>query len=116
RHNFIDDHVGTTWGQVGLEPAPACDDATFLRRVHLDLIGTLPSASEARRFLDNRDPDKRNKLIDELLERSEYADFWALKWGDLLRAHRRALGEKGLNSFNGWLRTALRENRPFDQM
>ena len=61
-------------------------------------------------------PQKRAQAIDALLARPEYVDYWTLYWGDLLRAHRRALGEKGLASFNGWLRTALRENRPFDRV
>ncbi|HVX63443.1 MAG TPA: DUF1553 domain-containing protein, partial [Pirellulales bacterium] len=60
--------------------------------------------------------DKRSRLIDDLLERPEYVDFWALKWGDLLRAHRRYLGDKGLASFNNWLRRSIRENRPLDWM
>lgn len=116
RHNFIDDHLNAAWRQVGIEPAPLCDDAAFLRRVHLDLTGTLPTVDEARRFLDDADPHKHKKRIDELLERPEYVDHWTLKWGDLLRAHRRALGEKGLNSFNSWLRAGLRENRGFDRL
>ncbi len=114
-HNFIDDHLSDSWRQAELEPAPLCDDATFLRRVFLDLIGTLPTPDETRRFLASQDDKRRTKLVDELLERPEYAEHWALKWGDLLRAHRRSLGEKGLGSFNGWLKTALRENRPIDR-
>ncbi|MFO0877983.1 MAG: DUF1549 and DUF1553 domain-containing protein [Gemmataceae bacterium] len=116
RHNAIDDHISATWNAVGIAPAPLCDDATFLRRVSLDLIGTLPTVDEVRRFLADRDPAKRDRLIDQLLDRPEYVDHWALRWGDLLRAHRRALGEKGLASFNAWLKSALRENRPFDSV
>lgn len=112
--NYIDDHLAMAWKQVGLEPAPDCDDATFLRRVSLDLIGVLPTVEEIRRFLDDKSINKRDRLVEALLERPEYVDYWSLKWGDLLRVHRRALGEKGLISFNTWLRTALRENRPFD--
>ena len=116
RRNFIDDHLIAGWRQVGAEPAPLCDDATFLRRVYLDLIGTLPTPVEVRRFLSSQEKTRRAQLIDELLDRPEYADHWAIKWSDLLRAHRRALGEKGLGSFNGWLKTALRENRGFDRI
>ncbi|HKB37595.1 MAG TPA: DUF1549 domain-containing protein, partial [Gemmataceae bacterium] len=116
RHNFIDDHIAAAWREGGLAPAPPCSDAEFVRRVHLDLTGTLPTPEEVRRFLASRDPARRTKLIDELLERPEYVDYWSLKWGDLLRAHRRALGEKGLVSFNAWLRQALRENRPLDRV
>ncbi len=62
-----------------------CSDAVFLRRVYLDTIGTLPTAAEAREFLDSTDPDKRRQLIDVLLERPEFADYWAMKWCDVLR-------------------------------
>jgi hypothetical protein len=113
--NFIDTLVTAEWRKLGLTPAPEADDAEFVRRVYLDLIGTLPTPDETRRFIASAAADRRALLIDELLARPEYADFWSLKWSDLLRAHRRALGEKGLASFHGWLKNALRENRPFDQ-
>lgn len=112
--NFIDSLTVAEWKKLGLSPAAVCDDAEFVRRVSLDLIGTLPTVDEARAFLASTEPDKRAKLIDRLLARPEYADYWAIKWSDLLRAHRRALGEKGLASFNGWLKQSLRENRPWD--
>lgn len=115
-HNFIDDFIVAEWKKLGVQPAALADDAEFVRRVHLDLIGTLPTPEEVRRFLDSKDAAKRSRLIDELLERPEYVDYWALKWGDLLRAHRRALGEKGLMSFHGWLRQALRQNQPLDRI
>src|SRR5207244_519013 len=88
RQNFIDDHIVAAWKEARVEPAPLCDDAEFVRRVFLDLIGTLPTATEVRQFLDSRDADRRAKLIDELLDRPEYVDYWSLKWGDLLRGHR----------------------------
>lgn len=114
RVNFIDDLISAEWKKLGLVPAPPADDASFLRRVHLDLIGSLPTLEEIQRFMESRDPNKRAKLIDALLDRPEYVDLWSLKWSDLLRAHRRALGEKGLKSFNGWLRQGLRDNLPLD--
>lgn len=114
--NFIDDLVQAEWKKLGLKPAPLADDAEFVRRVYLDLIGTLPSVKETRAFLASKDPARRARLIDQLLERTEYADYWALKWGDLLRGHSRALGEKGINSFNVWLKQSLRENRPADRI
>lgn len=109
--NFIDEQVLAEWKKIGLVPVAACDDATFLRRVSLDVIGTLPTPNEVREFLASSDPLKRTKIIDTLLGRREYVDCWALKWSELLRVHRRALGEKGLDSFQGWLRTKLRENQ-----
>lgn len=115
QHNFIDGHLQATWRKLGLNPAPLAADGEFLRRVYLDLIGTLPTPDEIRTFHQSTDPAKRAKLIDQLLERSEYVDYWALKWGDLLRAHRRALGEKGLASFSTWLKNSLRANKGMDQ-
>ncbi len=109
--NFIDKHVLTEWKKVGLIPGELADDATFLRRVSLDVIGTLPTPSEVREFLTSTDPQKRTKVIDVLLGRREYVDCWTLKWSELLRVHRRSLGEKGLDSFQNWLRGKLRENQ-----
>jgi hypothetical protein len=114
--NFIDEIVGGEWKKLGLKPVPTCDDGEFIRRVSVDLIGTLPTTEEVRAFLASNDPRKRSKLVDELLERPEYVDYWSLKWSDLLRVHRRYVGEKGLESFGGWVRRAVRENRPVDAM
>lgn len=114
--NFIDERLAAEWKALGLRPAGPSSDAEFLRRVSLDLTGTLPTPDEVRAFLASTDPKKREALIDRLLERPEYTDYWALKWGDLLRAHRKHLGDKGLASFNTWLRSALRENRPADRL
>lgn len=112
--NFIDDLLAAEWRKLGLQPAQPCSDEEFLRRVFLDVIGTLPRVEEARRFLADSHADKRSRLVDELLERPEYVEYWSLKWSDLLRMHRRALGEKGLASFQSWLRQRLRENAGFD--
>lgn len=114
--NFIDEILIEEWKRMGVSPAPLADDGTFLRRVSLDLIGTLPTVAEARAFLEDADPRKRSRVIDELLQRPEFVDYWSLKWGDLLRAHRRYLGEKGLASLNGWIRQSVRENKPLDVM
>src|SRR5690606_23241432 len=71
---------------------------------------------EIRQFVADETPDKRARLIDALLERPEYVDHWAHKWGDLLRVHRRYIGERGLWTFHGWIRRAVRENRPIDAL
>ena len=115
-NNFIDEHLAREWKSLGLQPAPLSGDTEFLRRVMLDLIGTLPTPDEVKAFAADPDPKKRSKFIDKLLDRPEYADYWSIKWGDLLRAHRRSLGDKGLATFNGWLRQSLRDNKPADRI
>jgi hypothetical protein len=115
RFNFIDDKLIAKWQELGLNPSPLCDDAEFFRRIHLDAIGTLPTPAEIRAFLSDPSPDKRRRAIDQVLARPEFVDFWALKWGDLLRINREQLTEKGMWSFYNWLREALREDRPVDQ-
>ncbi|MDB5336116.1 MAG: Protein of unknown function (DUF1553)/Protein of unknown function [Planctomycetaceae bacterium] len=114
--NFIDELAVVEWKRLGAKPAPLADDATFLRRVYLDLIGTLPTPAEVRKFLADTSATKRSQVIDELLARPEYVDFWSLRMADLLRAHRRYLGDKGLASFSGWIRQSVRENKPLDQL
>ena len=114
-HNFIDELAAAEWQRLGVRPAPLADDATFLRRVFLDLIGTLPTDDECAKFLSDNSADKRARIIDALLARPEYVDYWSLRWGDLLRAHRRYLGDKGLASFSGWIRQSVRDNKPLDQ-
>jgi Protein of unknown function (DUF1553)/Protein of unknown function (DUF1549)/Bacterial Ig-like domain (group 2) len=115
RHNFIDDLLVAKWRDLGLTPSPLCDDATFLRRVYLDGIGTLPTPEEVKAFLADKSPDKRAKAIDAVLGRPEFVDFWAVKWGDLLRINRDALQEKGMWSFHNWVRASLRDGKPMDQ-
>lgn len=114
--NDIDRLVAAEWNKVGLTPTALADDATFLRRASVDIVGTLPTPNEVREFLASDDPDKRKQLIEALLQRPEYVDCWTTKWGDLLRVHRRYLGDKGLWSFYGWLRNAVRENWPVDRI
>lgn len=116
RNNFIDDFAIEEWRRAGLLPAGLASDSEFARRVHLDLIGSLPEAGELRTFLASNAPGKRAELIDRLLERPEYVNYWGLKWADLLRAHRRSLGDKGLRSFTSWLHQALRDNWPADKI
>jgi len=90
-HNFIDTKLIARWKELGLTPSPLCTDDEFLRRLYLDAIGTLPTPDEIRDFLADKDPNKRAKAIDRVLERGEFTDWWALKWGDLLRINRTAL-------------------------
>ena len=114
--NFIDELVYRRLQQLQMVPAELGDDAEFLRRVHLDLIGGLPTAEEARRFLADSSPQKRARLVEALLARPEFADFWALHWADLLRVDRQALGPKSAFEEYQWIRQSLLVGKPLDQL
>lgn len=113
--NFIDGLVWNKLEQLGIPPSAPASDEEYLRRVFLDTLGTLPTPEEARRFLADQRPDKRARLVDELLERPEYVDFWSLKWADILRVDRQALKAKGAYAFYQWLRESIRKNKPYDE-
>ena len=115
-NNVIDEKAAAKWRALGLSPSPSCTDVEFLRRAMLDTIGTTPNPSEIEDFLADTSRDKRAKLIDSLLNRPEYVDFWSLKWGDILRVNGEKLGKQGMLAFNLWLRNAFRENKPLDRM
>jgi hypothetical protein len=114
-NNFIDRLAWDHLGRLGISPSELSDDTTFLRRVFLDTIGTLPTASEAKAFLTDKRPDKRALLIDQLLQRPEYADYWAMRWSDLLRVDRDAVTPAGAVAITRWLRKQLADNRPYDE-
>jgi hypothetical protein len=114
-NNFIDRLVFRKLRQLNIMPSELANDAEYLRRVYLDVIGTLPTPAEARRFLDDKRPDRRSRLVEELLQRPEFADFWALQWADLLRVDRAALGPKRAYAYYKWIHDSLAANRPFDQ-
>jgi hypothetical protein len=115
--NFVDELTQAKWRLLGIAPSPAADDATFVRRAFVDLIGTLPQPEEVTAFVADASADKRSKLIDRLLERGEYADFWSQKWGELLRNKRRNgdQAKRGSFAFAAWLRNAFAQNMPYDQ-
>lgn len=115
-NNFVDELVWDKLQQMGVQPAELCDDATFLRRVYLDVIGTLPTAAEARKFLADPASDKRRQLIDQLLQREEYAIYWSLRWSDLLKVDANALGSPSSVAMHRWLRQQFAMNRPYDQL
>lgn len=114
--NFIDELVDAKLRRLNIHPSGLCSDAEFLRRVCLDITGTLPSTAQARDFLSDSSSDKRRRLVDELLRRSEYADFQALKWSDVLRVDRLALGHKQAYTWYRWIHDAFARNRPFDEI
>ncbi len=115
RNNYIDELVWKRLERLGIKPSDTIDDATFLRRAHLDVIGRLPSVDETRAFLDDKSPTKREQLVDALLARPEYADHWANKWADLLRPNPYRVGMKSVMSFDAWIRDSFRTNKPYDQ-
>ena len=115
-HNPIDELVFARQAQLQLKPAGLATDEIFLRRVYLDAIGAIPTPAEARAFLDSDDPDKRTRLISELLEREEYARFWALKWADVMRANREAVSLRGVHSFHRFLIRIFADDQPLDQV
>ena len=115
RKNFIDSLVWNKLQSQGLLPSPPCDDATFLRRAHLDIIGRVPTPDDVRQFLADTRSDKRERLIDELLQRPEYADHWSGKWADLLRPNPYRVGIKSVMAMDTWIRDSFRQNKPYDQ-
>ncbi len=116
--SHIDELVFAKLREKGVEPANVCSDAVFLRRVYLDVIGTLPTLEEARRFLWSREPDKRQQLVEQLLQREEFADYWAMKWSDLLRVKSEFpinLWPNAVQAYHRWIRDAVRNNMPYDR-
>ena len=114
-NNFIDALAWNKLERLGIEPSPLSDDATFLRRVSLDTIGTLPTAEEVRQFLNDTSPDKRSRLVDRLLEREEYVDYWTMNWLNILRADQLTISPQGAVAMQRWLRNGFAQNRPFDE-
>jgi Protein of unknown function (DUF1553)/Protein of unknown function (DUF1549) len=114
--NVIDEKLKAKWQELGLVPSEQCTDEEFFRRIHLDAIGTLPDPKDIKEFLADRSLEKRSKAIDKVLDRPEFVDFWAYKWGDLLRINREAIQDKGMWSFHNWVRAGLRDRKPIDAM
>lgn len=114
RTHFIDRLVWDKLQRLGITPSQPAGDATFLRRSYLDVIGRLPTPEETRAFLAEASPGKRDRVIDSLLDRPEYADHWASKWADLLRPNPYRVGMKAVYNLDAWLRDAFRRNKPLD--
>ena len=112
--NYVDKFVHAKLRQLKYLPSDACSDHVFLRRIHLDLTGLLPSAKVARRFLNDKDPKKRSKLIDQLLETEEFARFWTLRIADLMKVHPKSLKGRA-TLFANWIRDAVQRNEPVNR-
>lgn len=115
RNNEIDEFVWKKLKLLGMLPSAPASESTFHRRVFLRIIGRLPSPEETRAYLADTSPDKRAQLVDRLLERPEYGDFWANKWADLLRPNPFRVGMKATWNLDAWLRSAFRDNMPYDE-
>ena len=116
RSNFIDEITLAKLQQLGLEPSPPCDDATFMRRAFLDAIGTLPTTNEVRAFLTDTDADKRVQLVDSLLTRKEFVDYWTYRWCDIFLVNGKKLRPDAVKAYYGWIRNHVQANTPWDEI
>ncbi|GIW82835.1 MAG: surface protein [Gemmatales bacterium] len=115
---LVDRHTHNKWQQLGLMPSPLCSDEEFIRRVYLDITGTLPTPDEVHQFVADKDPHKRDKLVDELLETREYSYYFAKKWADILHVRRpqnEANAASGTFAFHSWIRNAIASDMPYDE-
>ncbi len=115
RANFIDEIVLEKLNRLNIPPSGTSSDHEFLRRAFLDTLGVLPTVDEAREFLADASPDKRSRLIDRLLDRPEYVDYWSYKWSDLLLVSTKKLKGPAVWAFSNWVRQAVATNKPWDE-
>ena len=115
----IDRHLFAQWRKLGIVPSSPTDDATFLRRASVDICGTLPTRDEVTEYLNDTSPDKRERLIDRLLNRPEYASYFTLKWADILQnrgaGYATSKQRAGTTLFASWIRDSVESNKPYDQ-
>jgi hypothetical protein len=114
--NYVDSNVFAKLKMLSIPPSELCTDQEFVRRAFLDLCGILPTPDDTRAFLADTAPDKRAKLVDTLLQRPEYADFWTLKWSDVLRSSRKTIQVKGIHVYQRWLHDRIDSNTPWDEV
>ena len=114
-NNRIDQLLQARQQLLQIVPSDLCSDGEFIRRLSLDVLGVLPTANETRTFLADPSPTKRATLIDSVLQRDEFSQYWALKWGDLLQVKASKLSAAGVAKFHEWLVRSIRDNRPYDQ-
>jgi hypothetical protein len=113
----VDAPVLAKWKQLGIVPSEQCSDEQFVRRVYVDITGTLPTPKQVAEFIDDRSSDKRDRLIDRLLETPEYSYYFATKWADILRVKRGNQQNRayGTFSFHNWIREAMASDKPYDE-
>jgi hypothetical protein len=114
---IVDRYTAAKWRQLGLMPSEPASDEMFIRRAYLDITGTLPSVEEVRAFVADPDPNKRDKLIDRLVDSENYAYYFALKWADILKVKRRNNPQRaaGTFAFHSWIKDSLASDKPYDQ-
>jgi hypothetical protein len=116
-HTIVDQHTSAKWQQLGLVPSAVCSDEQFLRRLMVDLTGTLPTPAQIAAFVADKDPNKRDRLVDTLLDSPEYSYYFANKWADVLRVKRRGQPDRaqGTFAFHAWIREAVAADKPYDE-
>lgn len=115
RQNYVDDLVLKKLTTLRIPPSPLCTDAEFIRRAYLDATGTLPTPEDVQTFLNDLSPDKRNRLIDSLLKKTEFVDYWSYKWSDMLLVSTHRLPQPAVWSFYQFIRQSVADNKPWDQ-
>ncbi len=115
-NNYVDKAIFAKLKMLSIQPAEICSDQEFVRRAYMDLGGVLPSAQEVKTFLESKDKNKRASLVNSLLERPEYADFWTLKWSDVFRSTRKTIELKGTYVFQKWLHAHIAKNTPLNEI
>src|SRR5262249_6355744 len=115
-NNYIDELVHAKLKNLRITPAKVCDDETFLRRVTIDITGTLPTVAEHKKFMASKDPKKREKLVDDLLNRKEFAELWVLKWAELLQVRSsQQVSYKAMLLYFNWLQEKIEKNVPVNE-
>lgn len=115
RNNFIDDAILKHLAVLHIPPSPPASDAEFIRRAYLDAAGILPAPSEVEKFLNDSAPDKRNRLIDRIMKRPEFVDYWAYKWSDLLLVSSNRLSNPEMWSYYNWIRDSVATDKPWNK-
>jgi hypothetical protein len=115
RKNYLDDLVLKKLASLHIPPSPRCNDTEFIRRAYLDATGTLPTPDDVRKFVSDAAPDKRAKLIDALLEKPEFVDYWSYKWSDLLLISTHRLPQPAVWAFYQFVRQSVADNKPWDR-
>jgi hypothetical protein len=116
-NTFVDKYTSAKWKQLGLAPSELCSDEQFIRRLSLDLSGSIPTPSQVKSFVESVNPNKRKDLVEKILNSPEYSYYFAAKWADILRVKRggQADNMKGTFAFHGWIRDAIKSDMPYDQ-